>query len=208
MTNHKSNLKLVILYFLKNNTLNRDVLEKIIDIYIINSVSMTDACIENWSLAIYKLTKNNIKINHKHIETMTENGNLEIIKYFNENWTLLYDKNNIYKFDWNNKIIHDKSLIDIACSKGHLEIVKYLFEHKTHPLWCTTDAMDSAIENGRLDIVKYLASKNVKGTYDSVKQLYENSLFDINNELLDYVNNNQHLFLINIYKNMKFYFNY
>jgi hypothetical protein len=208
MTNHKSNLKMIVYNFLKNDILNRDILEKIIDMYIIDNVSITDACNENWSFAIYKLTNHNIKINHKHMEIITEQGNLDIIKYFIDHWTLLYDKDNLYRFDWNNNIYHDKSLIDIASSKGYLEIVKYLIEHKTYSPWCTTYAVDIAVKNGNLDIVKYLISKNIKGTYNSVKKIYEYNIFNNdNNQLLEFINKNEKAFLTSNYKGLCFYFN-
>jgi hypothetical protein len=211
MTNYKYNLKMIILFLLKNNILNQDVLEKIIDMYIINYVSITDACYENWSFAIFKLINNNVKINHNHLEIITDHGNLEILKYFIDNWTLLYDKHSIYMFGWNNNnnnIYRDKSLIDIASSKGYLEIIKYLIEHKTYSHWCTTYAVDIAIINGNLDIVKYLISKNVRGTYNSVKKIYEYNIFNNDNyEILEFINKNENLFLISKYEDLCFFFN-
>jgi hypothetical protein len=199
MSNHKSNLKMIVSNLIKHNTINRDVIEKIIDMYIINHVSITNACSENWSFAIHKLINyNNIKLNVNHIKLIIISGNLEMIKYLNENWTSLYNDDN--KLFSNINYNSNNSIVDLACSCGHLEIVKYLLENEIYKYWCTTNAVDWALEKGHLDVVKYLVSKNVRGTFNCLKKIYERNIFNNSNiELLNYINNNKYIFLSDIY---------
>ncbi len=55
----------------------------------------------------------------------------------------------------------DSSLIDRACSCGHLNIVKYLHEQGHQ---CSQSAMNWASNNGHIEVVKFLYSINIKCT--------------------------------------------
>jgi ankyrin repeat protein len=196
MSNHK-----IILYeFVKGiyKTLNRDVLELIVNRYILDNVSLYDACTENWFYAIDLLISNNFKLNECHMTIVSEYGYLDLVKFFNENWGLICDKN--YDDDCN-------SPIDMACANGHLEIVKYLIENKKgytkyRKSWhCSTYAFDSACESGHLEIVKYLTLKKVHGTYESFENAYNNN----HTHIIDWLNENMYRY-INCYADRNFYF--
>lgn len=178
--------------------LNRDVLQLILDSYIINNITLHDACNENWFYAIDLLLSKGYKINESHMTIVAEHGYYDLVKFFNENWGLIYDKNYYYEGNY---------AIDMASANNHLEIVKYLVENKKKHVkhnsrWiCSTHAIDNACENGNLEIIKYLYSKNVYGTCEAFENAYNNKHYHI----LEWLNENMSRY-INYYSDRTFYF--
>jgi hypothetical protein len=49
--------------------------------------------------------------------------------------------------------------MDYAAEKGHLGVVKWLYENRTEG--CSAAVIDDATENGHLEVVKYLKENNL-----------------------------------------------
>jgi ankyrin repeat protein len=194
MSNSKNNLYLFVQNMLLTKTLCRDVLEKIIDTYIIDNITLEDACLNNWFYSIDLLILTGHKINIYHMLIVCEKGYFDLVKFFNENWGYISDD---YCMDDN-----INNPIDIACAYGHLDIVKYLVENRRKHIrfnkWrCSTSAIDYACEGGHLEIIKYLYSKNVHGTNDAFNNNHTHILDWLNENMLKYYN---------FYINRNFYF--
>jgi hypothetical protein len=68
------------------------------------------------------------------------------------------------------KLMHEKyefneNILDLAAERGHLDMVKYLFENKYK---CSTAAIDNASYNGHFKVVEYLVERNQKYTNDAI----------------------------------------
>jgi ankyrin repeat protein len=197
---HKKRLYEFIKNMLLTKELCRDVLEIIIDKYIIDSVSLRDACLENWFYAIDLLISKGNKINNIHMVIVAEHGYINLVKFFNENWGNLSNDYNCYDYDKHNAI-------DLASANGHFEVVKYLVENrkkytKLNSKWmCTTRSIDYACEGGYLEIVKYLYSKKVHGTYEAFQNAFDNN----HTHIIIWLNENMSRYY-NSYLDRNFYF--
>lgn len=94
-----------------------------------------------------------------------------------------------------------------AATGGHLDVVKYLHEHRCHG--CTTDAMDLAAKNGHLDVVQFLDNYRDEGCttnamddaasaghLDIVRYLHENRTEGCTTKAIDAAARNGHLAVI------------
>ncbi|KYQ90879.1 hypothetical protein DLAC_07750 [Tieghemostelium lacteum] len=108
----------------------------------------------NWILGngYFQLLKDKILRNEdlyhwspKHLHMLAEHGDLELLKIVDELPGLYYTS----------------TLIDIASTKGHLDVVKWL--HYNKAIGCSNYAMDGAATNGHLEIVKFLHQNRSEG---------------------------------------------
>ncbi|EFA79230.1 hypothetical protein PPL_07648 [Heterostelium album PN500] len=141
---------------------------------------------------IFKLLVSSIGKNHfyslKAIVEVSENGNLDLLKWINNNTTCTTDT----------------SALDLAAKLGRLDIVRYLhlIELKERPFtqwilprpmviskqWsegCTNHAFDSAIKIERLDIVNWLIANRSEGfSYKSLEYAAYNGSVELMKMLL------------------------
>ncbi|ATE82274.1 Ankyrin repeat domain containing protein [Pandoravirus salinus] len=61
----------------------------------------------------------------------------------------------------NNFSVAPTSVMNITAGNGHLDVVKFLHDHRTEG--CTTDAMNDAAAFGHLDVVKFLHANRSEG---------------------------------------------
>ncbi len=198
MSDSKNKLYLFVQNMLLTKTLCRDVLEIIIDKYIIDNVTLEDACLDNWFYAIDLLISKGHKINITHMLIVCEKGYIDLVKFFNKNWGYISDD------DCMDDSINNP--IDIASAYGYLNIVKYLVENRRKHIrfssWrCSTRAIDYACEGGYLEIIKYLYSKNVHGTNDA----FENAFNNNHKHIINWLNENMSRYY-NSYIDRNFYF--
>lgn len=91
------------------------------------------------------------------IDFAAKNGNLNIVKYLNENGI----KSTYNTFDYS--IIY-----------GHLKIVKYLYENGLN---CTRIALNDAVKNGNFEIIKFLYNNNCHKNFNS-DSIYDDEFDD------------------------------
>lgn len=100
-----------------------------------------------------------VKLLHKHpqlrhtscsrvvlIHDACLHGQLEILKYFHENAP---------------ELTCTTMAMDTAAARGHLDIVRFLHEHRSEG--CTTHAMNMAAMNGHLDVIQFLDTHRSEG---------------------------------------------
>jgi len=106
------------------------------------------------------------------MNTASENGHLEIVKWLHENRTegcTVYAMNTamnghleIVKFlHFNRTEGCTTYAMNRAAKHGHLEVVKWLHENRSEG--CTTYAMNKAANYGHLDVVKWLHENRTDG---------------------------------------------
>ncbi|EGG22235.1 hypothetical protein DFA_04353 [Cavenderia fasciculata] len=106
-----------------------------------------------------------VPLQTKLVRTVLLNGQLDIFYFLRDHFA---DHDSI----WN------KGIMDAAASKGYIEVVKYLHEHRSEG--ATTYAMDHAAEKGHLEMIKYLHFNRTEGATKSAMDLAaENGYIDI-----------------------------
>ncbi|EGG22276.1 hypothetical protein DFA_04394 [Cavenderia fasciculata] len=93
-----------------------------------------------------------IKCQLDTLKESLENGHLD---------TFHFIYNHISNNKKNDKILWTTEVMDLAAKNGHIEIVKFLSEHRTEG--ATNRAMDMAAGNGHFEVVKYLHFNRTEG---------------------------------------------
>jgi hypothetical protein len=129
------------------------------------------------------------------IKWLLLNGRTSILKLLNKKYVnMAASKGHLEILKWmhDNKIGEwSTSVMDMAASKGHLEVVKWLHENRYEG--CTKAAMDRAATAGHLDVVLWLHENRSEGCFDRTAiNASKNGHEDVVNFLLGQRNESEH----------------